>query len=94
MSPRRTNKTSTGIKQNSIVKRTSFKAGIKLNDGTAPFRTKIEMKNIITLFTVLIFSQWAFGQKYIDLAKVDYATSSTNTFDTGTATTSMQEMTP
>ena len=50
------------------------------------------MKNIITLFTVLIFSQWAFGQNYIDLAKVDYATSSTNTFDTGTATTSMQEM--
>lgn len=50
------------------------------------------MKNIITLFTIILFSQWTLGQNYIDLAKVDYATSSLNTFDTDTTKTSLQEM--
>ena len=51
------------------------------------------MKPQFLLFTSLMFTAFAVkSQNYIDLAKFDYAVTSTNTFDTGTATTPLMEM--
>lgn len=50
------------------------------------------MKNSFLLFVLVLLANSAISQNYVDLAKFDYATSSTNTFDTGTATTSLQEI--
>lgn len=47
---------------------------------------------IIVIFTLLLTVFTATAQNYVDLAKFDYALTSTNTFDTGTATTSLMEM--
>ncbi len=50
------------------------------------------MKSLLLLLVLVLLANLANGQNYIDLAKFDYATSSINTFDTGTATTSLQEI--
>jgi hypothetical protein len=50
------------------------------------------MKNVYFLFAFVLLAISASSQNYIDLAKLDFATSSPNTFDTGTVTTSLQEI--
>jgi len=50
------------------------------------------MKNVYFLFAFVLLAISANSQNYIDLAKLDFATSSPNTFDTGTVTTSLQEI--
>tara|TARA_B110000285_G_scaffold74910_1_gene86257 strand:- start:1411 stop:2319 length:909 start_codon:yes stop_codon:yes gene_type:complete len=50
------------------------------------------MKKAYLIFGLLFFATLANAQNYIDLAKFDYATSTENTFDTGSAKTGLQEM--
>lgn len=50
------------------------------------------MKNLSSLVALILVTNIVLGQNYIDLASFDYATSSINTFDTGVATTSLQEI--
>ncbi len=49
-------------------------------------------KRFTPTFVLVFLSYFASAQNYIDLAKFDYAASSINSFDTGTATTPLIEM--
>ncbi len=50
------------------------------------------MNKLLAPLILIIFTNTTYSQNYIDLARLDYATSSINKFDTGSSTTSLQEM--
>ncbi len=50
------------------------------------------MNKLALVFCFLLTSLFASAQQYIDLAKVSYARSSINTFDTGSSTTGLSEI--
>ncbi len=50
------------------------------------------MKKLSFVFVLTLITFLAVSQNYIDLARIDYAGSSLNTFDTGNSTTSLQEI--
>jgi len=50
------------------------------------------MKKLLVPLILIISTNTTYSQNYIDLARFDCATSSINKFDTGSSTTSLQEM--
>lgn len=55
-------------------------------------QTQKILKLLLTFCSFIFIFQLSFAQQYIDLAKFSYATSSQNSFDTGTKKTRLNEM--